>query len=65
MVRDAAYEEEKKRTDEARKDLIQYLSHDTSSTRRRLVAMLDERIDVIETEIAVENYVKVYVSALK
>lgn len=50
MARDAAFEEEKKKTDEARADLIQYLSHDTSSTRRRFIEVLKERVDVIETE---------------
>ncbi len=50
MARDAAFEDEKKKTEEARTDLIRFLSHDTSSTRRRFIEVLKERIDVIETE---------------
>jgi len=51
MVRDSAFEEEKKKVDADRADLIQFLSHDTSSTRRRLIGVLRERIEVLETEI--------------
>ncbi len=47
-VRRGSFEEEQGKTEEVRKDLIQFLSHDTSSTRAQFVKMLRERADMIE-----------------
>jgi hypothetical protein len=51
-------EKEKKQTQEALADVRQYLSHDTSTNRKRLAEILRERAAVIESEISVDELAK-------
>ncbi len=48
---DAAFEKEKQLTKEDLADVLKYLSHDTSTTRIQLAAVLRERADVVESSI--------------
>ena len=50
-------EEERKRTEECRADVIQLLSHDTSATRRQLIQVLQGRIEIISAEVGVDSFV--------
>jgi hypothetical protein len=52
------YEKEKQLTKEALADVQQYLSHDTSTTRKQLAIVLKERAEVIESELMVDNMAK-------
>ena len=56
MTRNAAFEDEKKKTEECRADLVKLLSHDTSSTRQQLIRVLVERIELIEIEIKADVF---------
>jgi len=45
-----ALKEEQRETKECLKDVLKFLSHNTSTTRRRLAEALRQRAEVIETE---------------
>jgi hypothetical protein len=48
--------EEKKATEAALADVVELLSHDTSSTRRQLILVLQGRIQIITAEIGIDNF---------
>ncbi|MBU6447240.1 hypothetical protein KGQ24_00135 [Patescibacteria group bacterium] len=45
------YEDEKRATEVALADLVQLLSHDTSTTRRQLISLLEQRVKLIRAEV--------------
>lgn len=45
------YEEEKKATEVALADLVRLLSNDTSTTRRQLISLLEQRVKLIRAEV--------------
>jgi len=51
------FQAEVKATKEARKDVIQFLYHDTSKTRGELIKVLQQRIEVIEAERSIDGFV--------
>jgi hypothetical protein len=46
----ARFEEERKRTKERLDQVLQYLSHDTSPTRKRLAEVLRQQAYLVESE---------------
>lgn len=52
---DDGFEEEKRKTAECLADVCQFLSHDTSSTRRQLVEVLLQRAEIIIAQVRTDG----------
>lgn len=52
------FERENKRTKEHLDDIVRFLSHDTSFTRKQLVEVLRQRADLIESEVETDSFFK-------
>jgi hypothetical protein len=58
---ESGFQEEKRKTAECLADVRQFLSHDTSPTRRQLARVLHERAFMIETEVSLERKVNMII----
>lgn len=59
---DVAFAGEPQKTEEALADLRQYLSHETCTTRRQLIRILEERAGIIKAELQADEAVASIIS---